>query len=147
MKKNQLLFLLGCIPIRILLVIIALNIDKQYLPYYGLVLLLPAIGFLTLYFGNLRLEASEAGGKTWWSNLRIIHGLLYLSASLLAISANSNTYIPLTIDVIFGLLVFLYNHFIKTNNNIKQDLIKSYKLIFNSEYLLLIRPINLVNSF
>jgi hypothetical protein len=114
--NNQKTFLSKCIPVRILLVLIALYIDKEYLPYYGLLLLIPAIGFLSLYFGNLRLNAPEGGGKTWWFKLRIIHGLLYLSAALLALSADTRTYIPLTIDVILGFMAFLYFHYVKENN-------------------------------
>lgn len=107
---SKLLFLFACIPIRILLVLVALYINVKYLPYYGMMLLLPALGFLYLYFTNSRLNASEANGTTWWANLRIVHGLLYLIASILAIKGNYMSYIPLLIDVIFGLSAFAYHY-------------------------------------
>ena len=75
-NKSILYFLIGCIPIRIIIALIAMYINKEYLPYYGLVLLGPALGFLYLYFTKSRLNAPEAGGITWWANLRIVHGLL-----------------------------------------------------------------------
>ena len=111
MIDKKILFLLGCIPVRIIIVLIAIYLNKEYLPYYGLILLGPALGFLYLYFGNLRLNAPEADGITWWANLRIVHGLLYLSAAILAFQQNTIAWIPLSIDVVFGLIVFINRHF------------------------------------
>ena len=108
--NSKLYFLIGCIPTRILIMLIALYLRKDYLPYYGLLLLGPAIGFLYLYFTNSRLNAQEAGGRTWWSKLRIFHGLFYLIAAVMAFNKNPLTWIPLAIDVLFGLGAFLYHH-------------------------------------
>ena len=112
MTKNILLFILGCIPVRIILVLIAIYINKEYLPYYGLLLLGPALGFLYLYFSNSRLNAIEAGGNTWWANVRIVHGLLYLTAAILAFQKTPLASIPLGLDVIIGLSLFINRHFI-----------------------------------
>ena len=49
---------------------------------FGIILLLISFGFLYLFFGNKRLKAGEAGGKTWWHNLRLFHGMMYLCASI-----------------------------------------------------------------
>ena len=106
------LFLLGCIPTRIVLVLIAAYLSRKYLPYYGVILLGPAMGFLYLYFFKLRMNAPEAGGPTWWANFRIIHGLLYLAAAILAIQRKSIAWVPLAIDVIFGLCLFIYHRFL-----------------------------------
>jgi hypothetical protein len=102
--------MLACIPARVIITLIAIYINKGYLPFYGLVLLGPALGFLYLYFSNLRLKAPEAGGITWWANLRIVHGLLYLTAAILAFQKDSLTWTPLAFDVIFGLLAFINHH-------------------------------------
>ena len=110
-QQSILLFLFGCIPARIGLAILPAYIDKESLFYYGLILLLPAIGFLYLYFTHSRQTAFEAGGKTWWSELRLIHGLLYLAAAIYAIQMKNVASIPLTIDVLFGLTVFLNKHY------------------------------------
>ena len=100
-NKSILYFLIGCIPIRILIALIPNIIDKKYLFYYSFVLLPIAIGFLYLYFNNLRLNAFEAGGKTWWAEYRLIHGMLYLTATIYAYQMKSIAWIPLAIDLIF----------------------------------------------
>jgi hypothetical protein len=114
MTRNEsiILFLFGCVPTRIFISIIPLLIEKKHLPYYGLILLMPAIGFLLLYFFNLRLNATEAGGKTWWSNYRLIDGLLYLAAAIYCFQEKAIAYIPLLIDVVFGLIIFIIHNFI-----------------------------------
>ena len=64
-----------------------------------------AFGFLYLYFKNLRLNAAEAsGGKTWWANLRLIHGLLYLAAAIYMFREKQIGWIPLSTDVVLGLI-------------------------------------------
>ena len=73
------LFLIGCIGIRSILVYIAKNININYLPIMGYLALLPAIGFLYIFMNNLRKTGLEVfGDKIWWNLLRPIHGILYL---------------------------------------------------------------------
>ena len=72
-----------------------------------------AIGFLYLYFNNLRLNAFEAGGNTWWAEYRLIHGMLYLTAAIYSYQMKSIAWIPLAIDVIFGFILFINKHYIK----------------------------------
>ena len=103
-------FITLCLTSRIILVLLAKYISKNLLFYMGLVLLIPAISFFYLYFNNLRLQAFESGGRTWWHNIRIIHGFLYLLFSILAIQKNKNAWIALLIDVIFGFIMFLNHH-------------------------------------
>jgi hypothetical protein len=109
----NLLFLFGCIPVRLLLAYLGATLNQEYLPYFGALLLVMSLGFLTLYFTNGRLNAPEAGGKTWWANLRLIHGLLYLAAAIYAIQKTNVAWIPLSIDVLFGLFAYF---FIKKQN-------------------------------
>jgi hypothetical protein len=106
-NKSIIYFLLACIPIRIAFVLILKYVNKDYLPYLSIPLLLISFGFLFLYFKNIRLNAPEGGGVTWWANLRLIHGALYLTASIYAFQKKDITWIPLLIDVIFGLVSFL----------------------------------------
>ena len=112
-EKSILLFLTMCIGARTGLVLLAKYLPKKWLSYMGYITLLPAIGFLYLYFSNTRLNAGEAGGKTWWHNIRIVHGLLYLLFSIMAIQKNKKAWIVLLIDVSFGLIMFLNHHFLK----------------------------------
>ena len=110
-KKRFLLFSI-CILVRYLFVIIVNKIDKKYLPYLGLLALLPVFGFLYFYFiGNRKKGA--LGQKIWWNNLRPIHAMLYLTFAYLAINRSKDSYKPLLIDVIIGLSAFLYYHFSK----------------------------------
>ncbi len=102
------LFLLGCIPIRLLLVYISRKIPGNVL---FLPLMLIGLGFLFLYLTNGRMNAPESqSGTTWWAKLRIIHAGLYLTASYLAFHGSDKVWIPLLIDLIFGLVAFLVHY-------------------------------------
>jgi hypothetical protein len=112
LHKRYFLFLIGCIGVRSLFVIIAKQINKNYLPYLGTLALLPAFGFLYIYFTGIRKTGPEVfGNKIWWNSLRPVHGLLYLCFAYLAICKSNYAYVPLLIDVIVGLLAFLNYHF------------------------------------
>jgi hypothetical protein len=113
LHKRFILFLFGCIGLRLLLVYIAKNISIKNLKYMGYLLLLPAFGFFYIYLTGIRQTGAEVfGNKIWWNNLRPIHGILYLLFSYNAINGNKNAWIFLFIDVIFGLISFLIYHFI-----------------------------------
>lgn len=112
-QKRFLLFLVGCIGTRLLLVYIAKNVNITLLKYMGYLLLLPAFGFFFLYLTGMRKTGPEVfGDKIWWNNLRPIHGLMYLLFSYNAIRGNKNAWVYLFIDVLFGLGSFLTYHFI-----------------------------------
>ena len=110
-NKSIIYFLLGCIPIRILIASIPNIINRNYLFYYSFLLFGIAIGFLYLYFNNLRINAFEAGGKTWWAEYRLIHSMLYLIAAIYAYQMKSIAWIPLAIDVLLGIILFLNHHY------------------------------------
>ena len=111
LHKRYLLFLLGCIPMRITLVYLAKTLSSKYLKIMGYIALLPAIGFLYIYITNGRKTGGEVfGGKIWWNNLRPVHSLLYFIFSFMAINEEPNSYIPLLIDVTIGFLAFLNQH-------------------------------------
>ena len=116
LHKRFILFLFGCIGVRLLLVYIAKTINIQNLKYMGYLLLLPAFGFFYIYLTGIRQTGAEVfGNKIWWNNLRPIHGILYLLFSYNAINGNKNAWIFLFIDVIFGLISFLTYHLILKN--------------------------------
>ena len=111
-QKRFLLFLIGCIGTRTLLVYLAKNVDKTNLKYMGYLSLLPAIGFFYLFFTGSRKTGAEVfGDKIWWTNLRPVHGLLYLLFSYNAINGNLNAWLYLLVDVIIGLISFLGFHY------------------------------------
>lgn len=98
---------------------------KLFYEVVGLIFLCISVGFLYLYFTNERLNATEAGGKTWWHNFRLLHGLLYLCASIYVLWNINNidliryASIPLVIDVIIGLFFFINYRYLKIISNKK----------------------------
>ena len=112
LQKRFLLFLIGCIGTRSLLVYIAKNASEKYLKYLGILALLPAIGFFYLYLSGTRKTGAEVfGDKIWWNDLRPIHGILYTLFAYNAIISNTNAYLYLLVDVLFGLTSFLIFHY------------------------------------
>lgn len=110
-QKRFLLFLIGCIGIRSLFVYIAKNANDQYLQWMGYLALLPAIGFIYIYFTGSRKTGAEVFGENiWWNDLRPIHALLYSLFSYNAITRNHYAWVYLLIDVIIGLISFVIFH-------------------------------------
>jgi len=117
-QKRFLLFLIGCIGTRTLLVYLAKNANSTFLKYMGYIAILPAIGFFYLFLSGSRKTGEEVfGNKIWWNNLRPLHGLLYFLFAYNAINSNNFAWIYLLIDVIIGLISFLCFHYY--NNNFK----------------------------
>lgn len=108
LKKTVLLFLLLCIPIRILFVLISKFTPIEYLHYLGIIALIPSFGFLYFHFNKNQRKFGIFKQKVWWN--RIIHGLLYLGFAIFAIMKNKNAYLFLLVDVIYGLGGFVYHH-------------------------------------
>jgi len=112
--NSILLFLLACIPARLLLAWSSTKVPPKYLSIFGALLLAMALSFLYLYFTGGRSQAPEAGGVTWWAHFRLIIGLLYLAAAIYAFQGKRNLiWIPLVMDVVFGLIIFYLRHFKK----------------------------------
>jgi hypothetical protein len=114
-QKRFLLFLCGCIPVRLLIVYLAKNSPVHYLPILGYIALIPAIAFAYLFFSGARTTGPETfGDKIWWNNVRPIHSLLYFLFAFNAIKKNSKAWVYLLYDVIVGLVSFVVYH---NNNN------------------------------
>jgi len=111
-KKRIILFIFGCITTRLLIVYITKTIDKDYLPYLGYIALIPAIVWVYLFVFDKRKTGPEVfNQKIWWNNIRPIHAIFYFLFAYNAINKNKNSYIYLLMDVIFGLIMFLLQHF------------------------------------
>ena len=116
-QKRFILFLIGCIGTRFLLVYMAKTTNKTLLKYMGYLALLPAIGFGFIYLTGIRKTGAEVfGEKIWWNDLRPIHSLLYLLFAYNAINGNLNAWKYLLVDVLFGLSSFLFFHFVVNKN-------------------------------
>jgi len=61
-QKRFLLFIFGCVVARLLFVYIAKNIKSKYLPILGYLSLIPAFGFIYIYYNNLRKTGQEVFG-------------------------------------------------------------------------------------
>ena len=109
--NNIIAFLLLCIPARIIIALLSQFVPSKYMSLYGLFLLLIGLSFIYLFFTNLRLNAPEAGGKTWWAPFRLIIGALYISAAIYAFQGKRElVWIPLAMDIVFGLIIFGIKH-------------------------------------
>jgi hypothetical protein len=112
MQKRFLLFLIGCIGLRTFFVYLAKTASKPFLKILGYLSILPAIGFFYLFLTGSRKTGAEVfGDKIWWTNLRPIHGLLYLLFAYNAINGIHFAWVFLLIDVIIGLFSFLIFHY------------------------------------
>jgi len=111
-QKRFLLFLGGCISTRAAFAYYAKVGPLSHLRILGYLALIPAFGFLYIWFNNLRQTGAEVlGAKIWWNNLRPIHAIIYLIFAYNAIYMNPSSWIVLAFDVILGLFSFLAFHY------------------------------------
>jgi hypothetical protein len=110
-QKSMMLFLTGCIPARLGLAYLAKTLPATYLPYMGMIAILPAIGFLFLWATGSRKTGAEVfGGSIWWNSLRPIHAALYAIFAFMAIQRSSYAWIVLLLDVFVGIGAFTVHH-------------------------------------
>ena len=112
MKKTNrmLLFIFGCLSVRILFAYIAKNSSNNQLYLLGILGLIVGISFFYQSLKNKKI--GFFGGKTWWSNMRNVHGVLWIIFGMLAINSNKKAYIALVVDVIIGIISFIRNYFL-----------------------------------
>lgn len=109
--KRILLFLIGCIGTRTLFAYIAKTINVQYLPYLGVLALIPVIGWLYIVFIGKRDTGAEVfGAQIWWKKMRIVHLTIYALFALLAIMKHKCAWLLLLADVLIGLVAFTMHH-------------------------------------
>jgi hypothetical protein len=114
-QKRFLLFLLGCIPLRIGFALIAKNYTN-YLRFMSYFAIMISIGFFYIFFTGSRETGRETlGDKIWWDKLRPVHGLLYLLFAIYAFQGKKDAWIFLLIDVLLGLSSFLVFHYKEGN--------------------------------
>jgi hypothetical protein len=121
LTRSQVLFLSGCIPMRLVLAYVAKVLPLKYLPFLGVVTFCIACGFLYLSFTGKRATGAEVGKvlstgvlqnkPIWWKSLRSLHGLMYLTFSVLAFLRFKKAYLVLLVDTILGLGIFLGHYF------------------------------------
>ena len=115
--KRVALFLIGCIGLRSALVWLAYACDPAYLPLMGALALIPAAGFMTIYFGGLRKTGAEVfGERIWWNDLRPLHGILYALFALMALNRDRRAWLVLLVDVVVGFAAFVWHHAVSVRN-------------------------------
>lgn len=111
-NRRLVLFLGGCIPIRLSLAYITKVVSPKYLKYCALLASFPFVGWLYIYFFKARTTGPEVfGGTIWWNQLRIVHASLYLLFIIFALQRKSFSYMILLVDALLGLFSFLIYHF------------------------------------
>lgn len=111
-QKRFMLFLGGCIPMRLLLVLLAKYGNKIILQVMGLFAIVIGLGFMIIYIGNYRKTGMETGGDViWWNNIRPVHAFLYLFFAWSVFYGYTNkSWHILLLDVIIGLIAFIIFH-------------------------------------
>jgi hypothetical protein len=112
LQKRMLLFLIGCIGIRLLFVFIAFKLPVFWLKIMGILAILISIGFMTIFIFGLRKTGLETmGTPIWWNSLRPFHSAMYLIFGILAIMGiKKYAWVFLLIDVMVGLFAFILHH-------------------------------------
>lgn len=109
MDTRTMLFLFGCMGTRLGLVYIAYNFP-QFLKTMGLLALVPAFGFMYIYFTGSRKTGPETfGDPIWWNNLRPVHGILWFTFAYMAINGMKDAWKVLLADVLLGFVAYLYH--------------------------------------
>jgi hypothetical protein len=111
-NQRILLFLFPCILSRLFLAYLANFLTGMFSLLLSFLLFIIGSGFLIIYFTGMRKTGLETGGKPiWWNNIRPIHGLFYICASLLLFYGHRCWSSKLLIiDTLFGLSAFLIYH-------------------------------------
>lgn len=100
-SQRLILFLFGCIPVRIIYAIV--QNSKYAISLFNLV-----IGLYFIYhwwFWNG--EKGAFGGDLWWNNMRLIHGIIFLVAIQYPFL--------LYFDIIIGIIAKLLHYFFLIN--------------------------------
>lgn len=115
-QKRFLLFLFGCIVIRLYITYLAKNITLDNLELLGYLALIPVIGwFYIIFIGERETGGEVFGEKIWWKDLRIVHMLLWGIFANMAIKKDKEAWKVLFADTIIGLLAFLSHHYCEGN--------------------------------
>ena len=78
----------------------------------SLIILIIGLTWLIMYIYNIRLNGIEViNGIIWWKEYRIYHSILYIITFILMYLNIKYSYIPLGIDVILGIILFLNEYF------------------------------------
>lgn len=112
LERRFALFLLGCVPARLALVLAALVMPMGWLRVLALAAGAMAVAFWVLFLGDWRKTGPETGGAPiWWGLLRPVHGTLWALAAYFAWRGErAHVWRLLLADVVLGLASFGVYH-------------------------------------
>ena len=108
-KKLLVLFLGICIPLRFAITFIAKILPIKYLPIMGVLFLIFGCAFLYQFVSQTRMTGI-LGQYAWWSDLRAVHGFLFILFAILAFMRYRDAWKILFLDTSFGLVAFFIYH-------------------------------------
>lgn len=103
-----LLFLVACIPTRLLIAYTAYYIEtynSEYLLHMAVFSLLIGFGFLYNIFNERKIGAFHQ--KVWWQNYRYIHACLFLGYGFMSLNKIPSAYVLLFFDAMLGMYFFV----------------------------------------
>lgn len=106
--KRILLFILLCIPVRIFLIYLVINLP-QYLFYYKILYLIMTLGFIRVYLN--KADKGFFGGEVWWHDLKLVHSFLYILFIILSNLNIKESYYALFPNIILGIIFFIKQYF------------------------------------
>lgn len=112
LQRRFVLFLVGCMGVRSLLVYAAATVPDPWLKAMAIPAALIALGFASIYIGGFRRTGVETGGAPiWWNDLRPVHAALYaLFAWAAWTGQRAVAWKLLLADLVIGLVAFLHFH-------------------------------------
>lgn len=112
LQRRFLLFLVGCMGVRGLLVYLAATVPGVWLRRMAVPAAAIALGFIVIFLGGLRRTGLETGGAPiWWDALRPVHAALYAAFAYCAWTGRRGPAWKLLLaDVLLGLLSFVTFH-------------------------------------
>jgi len=105
--NRKLLFMFGCVPIRVFLIYIAKKASRDQLRLLSIPALLISISFM--YQQKKGKKFGFFGGPVWWH--RNIHAVIWFIFAILAYKKTQTAYIALIVDLIIGIISFIHNYY------------------------------------
>ena len=107
--NRTLLFLVGCIGLRLALAYFAKIASPAHLKLMAVGAGLISIGFATIYAFGLRKTGIETGGELiWWNELRPLHAVLFATFAFMAWNGDQNAWKVLMADTLVGLSAWTF---------------------------------------
>lgn len=109
------LFFGACLPLRLSASFAAKNFEKEswQLTLLGIVYCIIGLQTGRLWLFNLRQNAYEGGGCSWWNHWRPLHAILFLLFGLSLVTGlhSDKAYVLPVMDVMVALIAWLIENF------------------------------------